>query len=331
MAHAIALVGAGRMGQCHAHHLASNPDIDFKYIVETNPDAARRMVAAYGATWESYDEVLKDADVKGLVICSDTRQHLPQSMQALSAGKSVFCEKPIGLNLADVRAARPGRNRPPFLLGLNRRFDPHIRNLVRRVHAGEIGKIESIRIVNHDPSSPPASFVSNSGGIFRDFTLHDLDLCRWILDEPIVEVYAAGSCLIDEAYADAGDFDTARTLMKSRSGALCAISNTRRSGCGYDQRLEVFGQRGRLAVDNLHESTLSKAGMSGSGRDRIHPQFMSRYEASYREETAHFADILAGKAHPLVTYDDGISALYLAEACMQSAQTSQPINLYSEQ
>ncbi|MEQ9527568.1 MAG: Gfo/Idh/MocA family oxidoreductase [Parvibaculaceae bacterium] len=325
--HKVALIGAGRMGQCHAAHLAAHPSLDLAYIVERDTAAANAIVQAYGAATVSFAEMLADPTVEGVVICSSTDQHLSQTTEALSVGKAVFCEKPIGLELAEVIAATPDEGAPPFLLGLNRRFDPNIRQLANRLHSGEIGKVESLRIVNHDPASPKASFVSRSGGIFKDFTLHDLDLATWLLGEPIVEVFAAGSRLIDSTYADYDDFDTVRTILKTQSGALCCISNTRRSGCGYDQRLEAFGSHGRLSTDNLHTSNIGIRQSDGDHRLPIFPDFMSRYEESYRAESDHFAKILSGEEAPKVTYQDGIHALRLAEACVQSARTNQQIKI----
>lgn len=323
----VALIGAGRMGKCHAPNIAAHPALSFAYVVEPDATSAGQISQAFGATSVSFEHVLADPDVAGVFICTSTDQHLPQTLAALNAGKAVFCEKPIGLDLASVEQSRPPASSPPFLLAFNRRFDPHIRKLAETVQTGSIGQVESVRIVNHDPDCPPAHFIRDSGGIFLDFTIHDLDLAIWIMDDPISEVFATGSCLIDPAIADHGDFDTSRVILKTRRGKLCCISNTRRSGCGYDQRIEVFGSSGRAATDNLSPQALRTWGRAGEARPAIYRDFITRYAGSYRAETDHFANIMLGLENPLVSYDDGVDALRVALACKESALSGKPIKL----
>jgi myo-inositol 2-dehydrogenase/D-chiro-inositol 1-dehydrogenase len=240
----VALIGAGRMGSIHGPNAGRHPGLRLKYVIDPRPEAAAAVGAPFGATTVTLDEALADSSIGGVLICSSTDQHLEHALAAVAAGKAVFCEKPLDLDLAKVVAAAPQLADARLVLAFNRRFDPHFAALKARVDAGAVGRLESLHLVNHDPASPPPGFIPTSGGLFKDFTIHDLDLARWLLGEEIAEVYAAASCLVDPEIGRLGDVDTARTVLKTTSGRLCVISNTRRSGYGYDQRIEAFGSSG---------------------------------------------------------------------------------------
>ena len=228
----VALIGAGRMGQVHGGHAARHPGLHLAYVVDARPGAAGALATATGAAVATLDAVLADPAVRGVLVCSTTDRHLEHALACVAAGKAVFCEKPIDLDLGKVLAARATFADATFLLGFNRRYDPHFAELKRRLDDGAIGRLETLHLVNHDPAAPPPGFVPTSGGLFKDFTIHDLDMARWLLDEPIASVYSAGSCLVDPDIGRQGDIDTARTVLRTESGRLCVISNTRRSGCG---------------------------------------------------------------------------------------------------
>jgi myo-inositol 2-dehydrogenase / D-chiro-inositol 1-dehydrogenase len=235
----------------------------------------------------------------------------------------VFCEKPIDLDLQKARDARARLTAPDvrLLLGFNRRFDPNFSALKSRLQHGTVGTLESLQITSHDPAPPPPAYVRTSGGLFKDMAIHDFDMARWLLDEEPVEVFASASCLVDPAIGAAGDVDTAKTLLKTASGRLCVISNSRRSGYGYDQRIEAFGSRGLARADNILESSVSVWADAGMASDALQNFFLDRYAEAYRREIAHFADILAGKARPAVGYEDAVAALGLAEAAGNSARS----------
>jgi myo-inositol 2-dehydrogenase/D-chiro-inositol 1-dehydrogenase len=166
-----------------------------------------------------------------------------------------------------------------------------------------------------------------SGGLFKDMAIHDFDMARWLLDEPVTEVYAAASCLVDPAIGEAGDVDTAKIVLRTASGKICVISNSRRSGYGYDQRIEAFGSKGLVRADNVMESTVSVWSEAGAATDAFQNFFLDRYAEAYRREMAHFAQIIRGEALPSVGYVDGVEALALAEAAGQSARTGQVVRL----
>jgi myo-inositol 2-dehydrogenase/D-chiro-inositol 1-dehydrogenase len=316
----IAIVGAGRIGKIHAGNASAHPALSVTHVVDPIAGAAEQLAAAVGARVASLDQVLADASIAGVVVASSTDTHLDFSMRAIEAGKAVFCEKPIDLDLARARAAEPvlGAAGARFLLGFNRRFDPHFARLHQALRGAEMGEVETLHIVSHDPAPPPIDYVKISGGLFRDMSIHDFDMARWLLGEEPVEVYAAGACHIDPAIGEAGDIDTAKTLLRTASGKLCVISNSRRSGYGYDQRIEAFCSGGLVRAGNVLTTTVETWSESGARRDPLETFFLDRYAGAYVAEMSHFAEVVNGAAEPLISYRDGISALAIAEAAMHS-------------
>jgi len=272
------------------------------------------------------EQVLNDPAIAGVVIASATDTHLDYSLRAVAAGKAVFCEKPIDQDLMRARGAHAALADARLLLAFNRRFDPHFQALQQRLRAGEVGALESLQIISHDPAPPPPSYVAVSGGLFKDMAIHDFDMARWLLGEEPVEVFAVGSCLVDPEIGRLGDVDTARIVLKTASGRLCVISNTRRSGYGYDQRIEAYGSAGMLSAGNVQEDTVRMLGEDGVRGAPLQNFFLDRYAEAYRREMEHFADMLDGAA-PRVGYTDGVAALALAEAAARSAQSGEVIAL----
>jgi myo-inositol 2-dehydrogenase/D-chiro-inositol 1-dehydrogenase len=318
--HDIAVIGAGRIGRIHAANAATCPGVRLKYVVDADSAAADALAAQTGAVSASLEDVLADASVTGVVVASSTGTHLDFSTRAIDAGKAVFCEKPIDLDLQKTRAAAAVFERPDarFLLGFNRRFDPHFRRLRERLTSGEAGEIETLHIISHDPAPPPIDYVRVSGGLFRDMAIHDFDMARWLLGEDAVDVYAAAAALVDPAIGEAGDVDTAKTVLRTASGKLCVISNSRRSGYGYDQRIEAFCSKGLLRAGNVRASTVELWSEAGPRADALQNFFLDRYADAYRDEMRHFARILDGAEAPHVGFGDGLAALALAEAAQQS-------------
>lgn len=325
--HDIAILGAGRIGRIHATNAARHPGLRLKYIVDPVATAAAALASETGAQVADLETALADPSVAGVIIASSTDTHLDYSCRAVAAGKAVFCEKPIDQDLERARSASATLGGARLFLGFNRRFDPHFQALKARLDSGAVGALETVQITSHDPAPPPVSYIKVSGGIFKDMSIHDFDMARWLLSEPVTQVYAAASCLVDPAIGEAGDVDTAKILLRTGSGKLCVISNSRRSGYGYDQRIEAFGSKGMVKADNVLESTISVWGAEGAAADRLQNFFLDRYAAAYRLEMDHFADILSGKAAPAITYADGVGALELAEAAAQSVKTGQVVTL----
>jgi myo-inositol 2-dehydrogenase/D-chiro-inositol 1-dehydrogenase len=326
MAHRLALFGAGRIGQIHAANAAAHPDLALAYVVDPVAEAAQALAARHGAAVATVEAALADPSVAGVIIASSTNAHLDHCLAAHAAGKAIFCEKPLDLDLARARAAAPQLEDARLLLGFNRRFDPQFAAVKAQLDSGAVGKLETVNITSHDPAPPPIAYVKVSGGLFRDMAIHDFDTARWLLDEPVSEVFAAASVLVDPAIGEAGDVDTAKILLRTASGKLALISNSRRSGYGYDQRIEAFGSAGMVRAGNVTESTVATWSEPGATADRFQNFFLARYAGAYRAEMAHFAEVL-GDVVPRIGYADGLAALALAEAAGESAKSGRPIVL----
>ena len=325
--HKIALIGAGRIGRIHAANVAAHPELELTYVVDPLSEAAEAIASSYAARTADLDDALADKSVGGVIIASSTDTHLDFSLRAAQAGKAIFCEKPIDLDLERARAAAPRFEGARLFLAFNRRFDPNFRALKRKLDAGAVGKLETLHITSHDPAPPPAGYIPVSGGLFKDMAIHDFDMARWLLGEEPSEVFAAGACLIDAEIGRLGDIDTAKTILRTPSGKLCVISNSRRSGYGYDQRIEAFGSQGALRAGNVAESTVETWTEAGAQADPFQNFFLDRYAAAYRLEVAHFADMLAHGAAPLIGYADGVAALELATAAHASMARGAPVAL----
>lgn len=320
--HAIALIGAGRIGTIHAAHIAAHPRLRLAFVADPALEAARAVAAAHGAHAVDVAAALHDPVIVGVVIASPTDTHVDYTLAAAAAGKAVLCEKPFDLDLATARAAadRLDAMGARVLIGFNRRFDVHFATLRARIAEGAVGAIEAIHIVSHDPAPPPIDYLATSGGLFRDMVIHDFDMARWLLAAEPVGVFASAACLIDPAIATAGDVDTARTILRTADGRLCTISSSRRSGYGYDQRIEVFGSRGMIRVGNIAATALETWTDTGGTTDPIQHFFLDRYAQAYASEIAHFADVI-DRTPPLVTPADGVAALALALAASRSVQS----------
>jgi myo-inositol 2-dehydrogenase/D-chiro-inositol 1-dehydrogenase len=327
--HKVALVGAGRMGCLHGGNAAASPRFELVAIADHNQAMAEDLARRSGSAVASYEAAIADPAIEAVLIASSTSSHLENAAAALAAGKAVFCEKPLSLDAGLLAERLPELDAagPPIMVAFNRRFDPHFRDLKRRLDAGEAGDIETIHIINHDPAPPDPAFVPRSGGLFRDFTIHDFDTVSWLLEEDFAELFAAGAGLVDARIAELGDIDTAKLVLRSRSGRLCMISNSRRSGCGYDQRIEVFGSRGGLAVDNVHVTRLRHLDESGCASAPFPYSFAERYADAYRTELDHFADVLEGLATPATGPRESLKALRLADAAEQSLESGASVAL----
>jgi myo-inositol 2-dehydrogenase/D-chiro-inositol 1-dehydrogenase len=324
--HKIALLGAGRIGRIHAANAKAHPALDLCAIVDPLAENAEAVARQTGASVASLEAVLGDASIAGVIVASATDAHLDHCLQAHTAGKAIFCEKPLDLDLGRARNAASQLADARLLLGFNRRFDPNFRALKARLAAGAVGALETLQITSNDPAPPPVAYVKVSGGLFKDMAIHDFDMARWLLGEEPAEVFAWGSSLVDPEIGAAGDIDTARTVLKTASSKLCVIANSRRSGFGYDQRIEAYGSGGMVRAGNVTESTTAVWTEAGAAADRFQNFFLDRYRDAYRAEMDHFADILAG-ATPSVGYADGVAALALAEAAGESVQTGRPVRL----
>lgn len=325
--HDIAILGAGRIGRIHAGNAVREGRLSLKYVVDPVAEAADGLAASTGARTASLEDVLADPSIRGVIVASSTDSHLDHCVAAARAGKAIFCEKPIDLDYRRAARMADELGGARLLLGFNRRFDPSFARLKQRVDSGEIGAVETVHIISHDPSPPPVEYVKVSGGLFKDMAIHDFDMARWLLGEPVVEVFAAGANLIDSAIGEAGDIDTAKTLLRTASGKICFISNSRRSGYGYDQRIEVFGSKGSIRAGNVASTTVETWTEDARSGEPFQNFFLDRYADAYRAEIAHFGDMLDGSAQAAIGYADGLGALLLAEAANDSLQSGKAATL----
>lgn len=325
----LALIGAGRIGRVHAGNIAGHADCRLALVSDALEDAARGLAAETGAAVASTGAIFADPGIDAVLICAPTDIHANLIEAGARAGKAVFCEKPVDLDATRIRACLDVvRNAGvPLMIGFNRRFDPSFRDLKRRIGAGRIGDIELVTIISKDPGPPPMAYIARSGGLFRDMMIHDFDMARYLLGEEPVEVHALGSALVDPRIGAAGDVDTAAVLMKTASGRIAAITNSRRATYGYDQRIEVHGSKGALMAGNRTETTVTEAGAGGYATDPALPFFLERYAEAYRAELGAFLAAIRAGAAPSPDGEDGLAAQLLADAATQSARSGVPVRL----
>jgi myo-inositol 2-dehydrogenase/D-chiro-inositol 1-dehydrogenase len=325
----LALFGAGRIGAVHGANIAARADTSLACVIDPDEEAAAALAVRHRSEVADEATALGDAAVDAIVIASATSTHAELIEKGLTAGKAVFCEKPIDLSVGKVRsclAAVEGSPSPLFV-AFNRRFDPAVAEIRQQILAGTIGAVELVTVTSKDPGAPPIGYLRDSGGLFRDMTIHDFDMCRFLLGEDPVTVSAAAAALTDQAIAAEGDIDTAAVTMQCASGRMAVITNSRRASFGYDQRVEVHGSLGTLRTENLPQHHLVHESGSGVVRPKPHHFFIERYAQSYRAELDHFVAVLRGEQQPTPTGVDGLKALLLAEAAYLSLQSGRQVEV----
>jgi len=321
------LLGAGRIGQIHGRNIAGSDGARLVAVADVDGKAAAALAGRTGAEVRDASAIIEAGDIDALVIGTPTDTHASLIEAAAKAGKAVFCEKPV--DLASKRVERCLKIVEaagiPLMIGFNRRFDPNFSALEQRISKGAVGKVEIVSIMSRDPAPPPVSYIARSGGLYRDMMIHDFDMARFLLGEEPVEVMAYGSSLVDPAIGKAGDVDTALVMMKTASGKLAQISNSRRAAYGYDQRIEVHGSKGMARAANIHETTVEIAGKGGFTTDPVQNFFLERYADAYRLELAAFVVAVKSKKKPSPSGRDGLAAQLLADAATKSRETGKPV------
>jgi myo-inositol 2-dehydrogenase/D-chiro-inositol 1-dehydrogenase len=321
--------GAGRIGQIHAGNIAQHPGARLKTVIDVNGQAAKALAERYGARVGDAATALADPGVDAVLIASSTDTHAALVEAAARAKKPVLCEKPLDLDRKRAQTCLDVATKAgiPLMLGFNRRFDPNFSKLQKQLRDGRIGRLEMLTITSRDPGPPPLDYVKVSGGLFRDMMIHDFDMARWLLGEEPVQVMAAASALVDSAIGGVGDVDTAVVTLKTAAGTLCQITNSRRATYGYDQRIEALGSKGMLRANNVVESTLEFASEAGVVSEKPLHFFLERYAAAYRHELDHFIEAIENGRPPMTGGSDGVRALVLAEAALESSKTGRAIDL----
>jgi myo-inositol 2-dehydrogenase/D-chiro-inositol 1-dehydrogenase len=325
----VAVFGAGRIGTIHAGNVARHTRARLRYVVDVNATAAEALAGRYGAQTSSVDAALADPAVGAVLICSSTDTHADLIQRAAAAGKAIFCEKPIDLDVERARACAAAVREAGVtcMIGFQRRFDPTFAALKRRLDAGEIGAPEMLVITSRDPAPPPASYLAHSGGVFKDMLIHDFDIFRWILGGEAVSIHATGGCPGLPDVAAAGDLSHTAVTLCTRSGALCQINTSRRAAYGYDQRFEVLGSHGLLQAGNVRPTQVVAWGEQSISSDKPEAFFLERYRDAYALEIEHFLDALSHATPVRTTIEDGIKALELAELATQSWREGRALSI----
>jgi len=328
----VAVFGAGRIGRIHASNLAALPGVQLQAICDPSAEAASDLAQSLGAKVSTMEAVLADKQIDAIAICSPTTTHSDLITRAAAAGKHIFCEKPVDLSVPRAQACADAVKAAGVacMIGFQRRFDPTFNEASRRLAAGDIGNAEMLIITSRDPGAPPADYIKESGGIFRDMLIHDLDVFRWILcadGDEATWLSSTGSVLTDPAIAALGDYDSTAVTIRTRKGRLCQINTSRRAAYGYDQRFEVLGSKGLLQCGNQMPTGVVQSDASGVHSDKPEAFFLQRYAAAYRLEIEHFFETLQSGGVFRTTVADGVAAQKLADAATQSCQSGQPVAL----
>lgn len=315
----IAVLGCGRIGQMHAANVARHPRAELAAVFDVNHQAAARVAEAQGVSAaSSADAIFASDKVDAVLIATATPTHANYIEMAVLAGKPVLCEKPIDLNLARVNAcaARIAGSRVPIQLGFNRRYDPGHSAARAAMQAGDIGELHQVIITSRDPAIPPRAYLEAAGGLFRDMTIHDFDLARFMLGEEPTEVFALGNALIDPTLgAELNEVDSAMFVLRTASGKQCHINNSRTAVYGYDQRVELMGSAGMLISDNRKPHELRRfTSKTVEASEPYQFFFLERYLEAFMAEIDGFVDCVEKGAVPLASFEDGRRALILAEA-----------------
>ena len=327
-----ALIGAGRIGKMHAEIISANPATNLKFVYDVNSEFASDVANINNAEIvKNAEDAITSSETNAVLIASATPTHIQFIKMAANAGKAVFCEKPIDLDIDKVNICKEELKdiNSPIQIGFNRRFDlSHSKAQQARVNK-EMGDLEMIIITSRDPAAPGLDYLNGAGGFFRDTTIHDFDLSRFILgDDPIVEVSAFGANLFDDNSKIAKDFDTAMFILKSKSGVLIHINNSRRAVYGYDQRVEVFGSKGMVISNNQTPNSLERyTSSSTNSRELIHFFFIERYQQAYRDQLNSFVETIKTKSEPKVTFEDGRKALIIANAAYDSFENKKTVDI----
>ncbi|MET4633959.1 inositol 2-dehydrogenase [Kaistia defluvii] len=323
----LGLLGAGRIGKVHAGAIAANAGATLVAVADAFPDAAKALAASTGADVRDADAIMNASDIDAVLITTPTDLHATMIEQAARAKKAIFCEKPIDLDVTRVKEclAVVKAEKALLMVGFNRRFDPNFIEVRRQIDEGAIGKIEMVSITSRDPGPPPADYISRSGGLFRDMTIHDFDMARFLLGEEPASVYASASVLVDPEIGKLGDFDSASIVLTTKSGRIAQISNSRRASYGYDQRIEVHGSKGLVSADNLRATNVEIANGDGYRREPLLNFFMTRYTEAYRNEIAAFIAAVKDGGPATPSGEDGWKALVLADAALQSVREKRAI------
>jgi myo-inositol 2-dehydrogenase/D-chiro-inositol 1-dehydrogenase len=328
----IGVIGAGRIGKIHAESIATRlPQAELAAVADIYLPAAQETGEAFQVPIivADYHVILTDPAIEAVAICSDTNTHAQIIQEAAAAGKHIFCEKPIDHSLAKIDAALTAvaQTGVKLQIGFNRRFDPNFRKVRQMIVDGKIGQPHILRITSRDPAPPPIEYIKVSGGIFLDMTIHDFDMARYLIGSQVTEIFAAGGVMVDPAIGEAGDLDTVVITLKFANGVIGTIDNSRQAVYGYDQRVEVFGSEGMVAVANNTPDTHVHSNADGVHSSLPLHFFLERYLESYVIEMQEFVDAVLHDKEPPVSGEDGRIPVVMGLAAQESWQENHPVSL----
>ena len=329
----IGIIGAGRIGKVHGESVmrfvknATVKAIADPFMNEETIAWAKGM--GINEIYTDYHEILNDKDIQIVLICSSTDTHSKISLEAIAAGKHIFCEKPIDHDVNKIKEVIDAlaNSNVKYQVGFNRRFDHNFMAAREAVKAGKIGDLNVLKICSRDPGAPPVSYIKVSGGIFLDMTIHDFDMVRFMSGDEVEEVYAIGGVLVDPAIGEAGDIDTAIITLKLKSGALAVIDNCRRATYGYDQRVEAFGSLGQVAIGNDTDSLAVISNADGVTAEKPKLFFLERYMGAYTAEVNSFIQAVENDTPTEVGVVDGLKPVLIGLAAKLSLKENRPVKI----
>jgi myo-inositol 2-dehydrogenase/D-chiro-inositol 1-dehydrogenase len=326
----IGLAGVGRIGAFHAETLSRLSGVDELVIADADPVRARQVAEKVGARTAADTTELLGSGLDGLVIAAATSVHAPLLEAAIAAGVPAFCEKPVAPDVAGTIAVRDAARagNAAVQVGFQRRFDAGYRNAREALQQGRLGWVHTLRATTCDPAPPPAAYIAGSGGIFRDCSVHDFDIIRWVTGREIVRVFATGANRGADFFAAADDVATAAAVVTLDDDSLAVVSATRYNGAGYDVRLEVLGSQDSISV-GLDERLPLRSAEPGAPKPAgvAYPNFMERFAPAYAAELTDFVNLVATGAPSPCTVEDALEAFYVAEACELSRHEGRPVQV----
>ena len=326
----IAVAGLGRIGKIHLNNLLQLTNVEVIGVMDPASEAIEyAKLKGVENTYKKFNELVTINQLDAIVICTPTNTHANYVEASAKLGIQIFCEKPLDLNMQRVKDVLKvvDKSKVKLMIGFNRRFDNEFRKVKTSINNGEIGNPHIVKITSRDPSPPPVEYIKNSGGLFLDMTIHDFDMARFIVDKEIDEIYVKGEALIDQEIQKVGDIDTAVVLMKYVDSTLAVIDNSRKAAYGYDQRIEVFGSKGMIQVNNIKVDNSKLYNQNGIISSLPMDFFLERYMEAYKIEIQDFVDSVINDRIVSVTGIDGLKSLQIGLAAKKSLLENRAVKI----
>lgn len=330
----IGIIGAGRIGKVHLESISYHvKNATVKAMADPfMNDETEKLIRSYGVetVTRDYKDILNDKDIDAVLVCSSTDTHAAISIEAINAGKHVFCEKPVDHSIEKIQAVADALKEHPnikFQVGFNRRFDHNFAAIRKAYDDGKIGEAHILKITSRDPEPPNPAYIKVSGGIFLDMTIHDFDMACFLTDSDVEELYVNSAVLVDPAIGEQGDVDTAIITMKMANGALAVIDNSRKAAYGYDQRAELFGSKGMVATSNDTVSSAVISNADGVTGEKPLFFFLERYMGSFSEEMRQFTEAVINDTEVPVGIHAGLQSVKIGLAARKSVEEHRPVKI----